>query len=106
MSNMTRKLKRNQKKAKKNYYKVSLCPTHGPYTAENLCPCYNKGGIYENVDYETSFRNSMINGNTKMMEASEMMAACPIHGAYSLEDLCGCYNESGELKEGWDKDLK
>jgi hypothetical protein len=106
MSNMARKLKRAQKKKKKNYQKVSFCSEHGPYTANNLCPCYDKGGQYENVDYETNFRDSMARGATKMMEASEMMAACPIHGAYSLEDLCGCYNESGELKEDWDKDLK
>jgi len=30
---------------------VSMCPEHGVYTPDNLCPCYDKGGSLEGVKY-------------------------------------------------------
>ena len=101
MSSMIRKMKR---KNKKSYTKLSFCSVHGPYTKDNLCLCYDNGGIYEKIDYETNFRAAMNNSIAKGTFVQECI--CPIHGIYSPDDLCECYDANGELKEGWDKNLK
>lgn len=101
MSNAIRKMKR---KNKKSYMKLSFCSMHGPYTKDNLCPCYDDGGSHENVDYEANFRTAMNNSIAKGTFVQECI--CPIHGSYSADALCECYDTNGELKEDWDKDLK
>ena len=77
---------------------MSMCSLHGSYSADNLCPCYDKGGSHEGVTY---------GDQPFSYEAAKLiMAACPIHGSYTPpDDLCPCYNENGDLKEDWDKDL-
>ena len=87
---------KSTKKAGKFTARVSFCPEHGPYTADHLCACYDKGGSHEGVNYE----NIELDPSTVTM-----MCACPIHGEYSVEKPCACYGKDGNLKEGWDKDL-
>ena len=77
---------------------MSICSIHGPYTPDDLCVCYNKGGRHEGVVYDDIVLN-----NNKNVRAS--FAACPIHGSYTSDDLCPCYDENGELKPDWNKDL-
>ena len=112
MSGIGRRMRRIQKKLKKKKMslnqlseevssdgsktiRVSLCPDHGPYTADNLCACYDKGGSHEGVVY-----------GEQPIEFGLLGAFCPIHGEYSSAKLCACYDESGNLKDGWDEEIR
>ena len=79
--------------------KVSLCPDHGPYTEDNLCPCYNKGGSHEGVFY----------GEEPLDWTAPEVGHCPVHGEVPLlEDgqfTCDCFDENGNPIPGWDRDL-
>ena len=105
-----RNIKRRQAKFLKNKKKIklsdvakmagavpfSICSEHGPYAADRLCACYDKGGSHEGVNYK----------NIELDPSNFMTGCvCPIHGEYSTEKPCACYGKDGNLKEGWDKDL-
>ena len=74
---------------------MSFCSAHGPYTPDNLCPCYAEG---ETLDYDTMDLSKMEN---------IWLKTCPIHGTFEpkSQGYCVCYNANGILKEDWDKDL-
>ena len=113
---MSKKTKRDQKrkkwktlneafkatqKKKGSAARLSFCFEHGPYTADNLCPCYDKGGQYEGETY----------GEQPVSETWQEALFCPIHGEVPSSEVhggfsCDCYDADGNLKPDWDKDLE
>ena len=91
-------IEREAQQRGENVMKISFCPEHGPYTEDNLCPCYNKGGSHEGVVY----------GEEPLTTTISDIGFCPIHGqvpAPGGKFTCDCFDENGELVPGWDKDL-
>jgi hypothetical protein len=59
-----KKLKERKAKGKKNMgglFPMSMCPTCGPYTMDNLCDCYDENGLLNGRTYEQQFRDSYAN---------------------------------------------
>ena len=76
---------------------VSFCPEHGPYTAQNLCACYDENGLRGGMTYKESVAEAYSNPEN----VGELMM-CPEHGEYTREDLCACYEKGGSR---WGKRL-
>ena len=92
---------------------VSFCTAHGPYDADSLCACYDLNRKKNGITYEESFESSFKNfgkksGNPafdKDIEELNDSGFCPIHGQYSMDNLCDCYDGFGNLKTDWDRKL-
>ena len=78
--------------------RLSYCDEHGIYSPDLLCACYNKGGIYEGMDYNTV--------TNKLDMTTIQVGYCPIHGSYTEDDLCACHDENGNLKKDWNKGVQ
>lgn len=88
---------RNNNKKKKGMMMVSHCPEHGPYTAQNLCACYDENGLRGGMTYDQWVKSTYSNPANL-----EELMICPEHGEYTKEDLCACYEKGGSR---WGKRL-
>jgi hypothetical protein len=88
---------------------VSFCGEHGPYSALNLCGCYGADGRDGNgrtYDEAVAASYAADDGTNPFLNEINNSGFCPIHGQYSLDDLCDCYDESGSLRPDWNKSLQ
>jgi len=82
-------------KKKNNGTFLSFCGDHGPYTADNLCACYDETGKLDGKTYLEEAESSIAKG-----EATEREGFCPLHGGpigINEEGImqCGCFDKSG-----------
>jgi hypothetical protein len=87
---------------------VSLCGEHGPYSSINLCGCYGTDGrddMGRTYDEAVAAAYAHDDGTNPFLNEINNSGFCPIHGQYSLDDLCECYDESGNLRPGWNQSI-
>ena len=87
---------------------VSYCGEHGPYSAINLCECYGPDGRDSGgrtYDEAVAAAYAADDGTVQSLNEINNSGFCPIHGQYSLDDLCECYDESGNLRPDWNQSI-
>ena len=114
MGSFSRKVKRAQAKAQarkligNKQVKVSICPDHGSYLSDDLCACYDKGGLHEGKTHDDVMMESFTRAFEGVVTGVGGLCTCPIHGQHGTEkptDLCACYDSNGKLKPDWNKGL-
>ena len=75
---------------------LSFCMLHGPYSADNLCACYDTSGKMDGKTYTEEVESAMAEGEVAGG------AFCPLHDGEEVFDVdddgvpqCGCYDEAG-----------